>query len=224
MLIVIIRAFILYFVIILAVRLMGKRQIGELQPSELVVTLLLSNIATLPVEDISIPMTMGLVPIFTLVSIDVIVSCLTLRFRGLRRAVSGSAKIIISGGKIDQHVMRELRFTTDDLMAALRSQQIFDLNEVQLAVAETTGTISGYPKKSAQPVTCEDMSIKCENTDPPVMVIADGEVSKAALRYLDLDEKWLDSVIKAKGTTVENVFIMTAENGSTYTIIEREKN
>lgn len=223
MLIIIIRAFILYFVIILAVRLMGKRQIGEMQPSELVVTLLLSNIATLPVEDISIPMTMGLVPIFTLVSIDVIVSCLTLRFRGLRRAVSGSAKIIISQGKIDQHTMRELRFTTDDLMAALRSQQIFDINDVQLAVAETTGTISVYPKRSAQPVTCEDMSVNCEDADPPVMVIADGEVSNAALRYLGLDDKWLESVLKAKGTKVGDVFIMTAESGGSYTIIEREK-
>ena len=223
MLIIIIRAFILYFVIILAVRLMGKRQIGEMQPSELVVTLLLSNIATLPVEDISIPMTMGLVPIFTLVSIDVIVSCLTLRFRGLRRAVSGSAKIIISQGKIDQHTMRELRFTTDDLMAALRSQQIFDINDVQLAVAETTGTISVYPKRSAQPVTCQDMSVNCEDADPPVMVIADGEVSNAALRYLGLDDKWLESVLKAKGTKVGDVFIMTAESGGSYTIIEREK-
>ena len=224
MLIIIIRALILYFVIILAARLMGKRQIGELQPSELVVTLLLSNIATLPVEDISIPMTMGLVPIFTLVSIDVIVSFLMLRFRGFRRAVSGSAKILISNGTIDQHTMRELRFTTDDLMAALRSQQIFDINDVQLAVAETTGTISVYPKKSAQPVTCADMSVKCEDADPPVMVIADGEVSKAALRYLGLDDKWLESVIRAKGTTVENVFIMTAESGGSYTIIEKERN
>lgn len=223
MLIIIIRAFILYFVIVFAVRLMGKRQIGEMQPSELVVTLLLSNIATLPVEDISIPMTMGLVPIFTLVSIDVIVSCLTLRFRGLRRAVSGSAKIIISQGKIDQHTMRELRFTTDDLMAALRSQQIFDINDVWLAVAETTGTISVYPRKSTRPITCEDMSVNCEDADPPVMVITDGEVSKAALRYLGLDDKWLDSVLKAKGTKVGDVFIMTAESGGSYTIIEREK-
>lgn len=222
MLIVTIRAFILYFAIILAVRLMGKRQIGELQPSELVVTILISNIATLPVEDINIPMTMGLVPIFTLVSIDVILSCLSLRFRSVRKAVSGSAKLIVSGGRIDQHAMRELRFTTDDLMAALRSQQIFDLNDVQFAVAETTGTITVCPKKTAQPPTAADLGIKAENSDPPVMVVSDGQVSKAALRYIGLDEKWLRGVVKAQGAAIKDIFIMTAESGGSYTVIKRE--
>ena len=222
MLIVIIRAFILYFTIILAVRLMGKRQIGELQPSELVITMLLSNIATLPVEDINIPMTMGIVPIFTLVSIDVILSCLSLRFRGVRKAVSGSAKLIVSGGKVDQHAMRELRFTTDDLMAALRAQQIFDLEDVQFAVAETTGTITVCPKKSAQPPTATDLNIETKDSDPPVMVISDGQVSKAALRYIGLDEKWLHKVVGAQGAEIKDIFIMTAESGGSYTVIKRE--
>ena len=201
---------------------MGKRQIGELQPSELVITMLLSNIATLPVEDISIPMTMGIVPIFTLVSIDVIVSCLSLRYRGVRRAVSGSAKILISDGKIDRHAMHELRFTTDDLMAALRSQQIFDINDVQFAVAETTGTISVCPKKSASPPSAVDLGIKVENSDPPVMVISDGEVSRAALDFLGLDKEWLKKVVKAKGAEIGDVFIMTAENAAKYTVIKKE--
>ena len=196
MLIVIIRSFILYFAITAAVRLMGKRQIGELQPSELVITMLLSNIATLPVEDISIPMTMGIVPIFT--------------------------KILISDGKIDRHAMHELRFTTDDLMAALRSQQIFDINDVQFAVAETTGTISVCPKKSASPPSAVDLGIKVENSDPPVMVISDGEVSRAALDFLGLDKEWLKKVVKAKGAEIGDVFIMTAENAAKYTVIKKE--
>jgi uncharacterized membrane protein YcaP (DUF421 family) len=223
MLIVFIRSFILYFVIMAAVRLMGKRQIGDLQPSELVITMLLSNIVTLTVEDISIPMLMGIVPVFTLVSIDVILSFLCLRYRGIRRAVSGSAKLIISDGKIDQQVMRELRFTTDDLMAALRAQQVFDLEEVQFAVAETTGTISVCPKKTASPPTAEDMGIDLDNSDPPVMVISDGEVSCAALKFLGLDEEWLDKVIKAQGTDTSGIFIMTAESASKYTIVKKEK-
>ena len=222
MLIVTIRAFILYFTIVAAVRLMGKRQIGELQPSELVITILLSNIATLPVEDISIPMTMGIVPIFTLISIDVIVSYLSLRFRGVRRAVSGSAKLIISNGRIDQHAMHELRFTTDDLMAALRSQQIFDPADVQFAVAETTGTISVCPKRAAQPPTAADAGLSPEESDPPVMGISDGQGSQAALRHLGLDESWLRKVVRAQGTDIGGVFIMTAESASKFTVVKRE--
>ena len=222
MLIVIIRAFILYFVIIAAVRLMGKRQIGELQPSELVVTILLSNIATLPVEDISIPMTMGIVPIFTLAVIDVIVSYISLHSRGLRRAVSGTAKLLVTNGKIDQHAMRELRFTTDDLMAALRAQQVFDLADVQFAVAETTGTITVCPKKSASPPTAADLGMSPEEADPPVMVISDGEISCAALRHLGLDEKWVRKVVKARGCGIDGVFIMTAESESKFTIVKKE--
>ena len=221
MIIVMIRALVLYCAVIAAVRLMGKRQIGELQPAELVVTILLSNIATLPVEDISIPVTMGLVPIFTLVGIDVIVSCLSLRFRGIRRAVSGSAKLIISNGEVDRRAMRELRFTTDDLMAALRSQQVFDIKDVQFAVAETTGTISVCPKRSAQPPTAADLGLSPEESDPPVMVISDGQVSSAALRHLGLDEKWLTKIVKAQGCQTKDVFIMTAADASDYTIIKR---
>ena len=222
MLIVMIRAFILYFTVVAAVRFMGKRQIGELQPAELVVTILLSNIATLPVEDMSIPMMMGLVPMITLVCLDVAVSYLTLRFRGFRRAVSGSAKLLISDGRIDRQAMHELRFTTDDLMAALRAQQVFDIRDVQFAVAETTGTISVCPKKSASPPTAADLGLSPEESDPPVMVISDGDVSHTALKYLRLDEAWLQKVVKAKGCGIEGVFIMTAKNASEYTIVKRE--
>lgn len=222
MLIVFIRSLILYFVIMAAVRLMGKRQIGDLQPSELVITMLLSNVVTLTVEDISIPMMMGIVPVFTLVSIDVIISFLCLKYRRIRRTVSGSAKLIITDGKIDQKVMRELRFTTDDLMAALRAQQVFDLKDVQFAVAETTGTISVCPKKTASPPTAEDMGIHLKNSDPPVMVISDGEISMSALDHLGLDEVWLDRVIKTQGTDMGEIFIMTAESASDYTIIKKE--
>ncbi len=223
MLIVFIRALILYFVIILSVRLMGKRQIGELQPSELVVTILLSNIATLPVEDINIPMSMGIVPIFTLVSIDVIVSCLSLKFKGLRTAISGSAKIIISNGRIDQRVLKELRFSADDLMASLRNVEVFDIEEVQLAVVETTGKISVCRKKTLSPPTCEDMGIKVQNSDPPVMVINNGSVSFEALSFLGLDKKWLDKVLGENGVGEKGVYIMSAQSRDKYTIIKKDQ-
>ena len=115
MLIVFFRAVILYILIVISIRLMGKRQIGELQPSELVITLLLSNIATLPIEDMTIPMSMGIVPIFTLVCLDVILSHCSLKFRGLRKLICGSPKIVVSRGIIDQKQLKDLRFSADDL-------------------------------------------------------------------------------------------------------------
>ena len=134
MLIVFFRAVILYILIVISIRLMGKRQIGELQPSELVITLLLSNIATLPIEDMTIPMSMGIVPIFTLVCLDVILSHCSLKFRGLRKLICGSPKIVVSRGIIDQKQLKGLRFSADDLLESLRSMGILSFRCRQRAV------------------------------------------------------------------------------------------
>ena len=120
-----IRALILYFVVIFSVRLMGKRQLGELQPSELVITILISNIATLPLEDTAIPLLPGILPILSMVCFEVIISWFSLKSRRLRRVICGSPKIIIRNGQIEQDTMRELRLSIDDLMTALRGNQVF---------------------------------------------------------------------------------------------------
>ncbi|MGN1133577.1 MAG: DUF421 domain-containing protein [Oscillospiraceae bacterium] len=222
MLIVFFRSVILYILIIFAMRFMGKRQLGELQPSELVITILMSNIATLPIEDTNIPMIMGVVPIFTLVCLDVFMSHLTLVSRKFRKVVSGSPKIIISNGKVDQKQMKNLRLTIDDLMEALRSQQIFDITEVQLATVETTGAISVYQKCEYQPCTPDVMNIKTQNSNPPQLIIDDGEIANEALDFLGLDNKWLESVLKKEKCKTEDVFIMTANDSKEYTLIRKE--
>ena len=223
MFIVFFRAVILYLIIVGGVRLMGKRQLGELQPSELVVTVLLSNIATLPVENTGIPMLMGIIPIFTLVSLDVILSHLLMRFRPLRKAMCGCAKIVISDGRIDQKVLRDLRFSVDDLMQSLRSQQVFDIAQVQLAVVETTGQISVYQKQPFQPATCKDLKIKGESTDPPQLVIDSGRAVEGALTSLGFDDKWLQSTLAAKGLRTKDVFIMTCTKDAQTSIIPFER-
>ena len=223
MFIVFFRAMILYLVIVVSMRLMGKRQLGELQPSELVVTVLLSNIATLPVENVNIPMIMGVIPIFTLVSLDVILSHLSLKFRPLRKAICGSAKIVISDGKIDQKMLKDLRFSVDDLMQSLRSQQIFDVSQVQLAVVETTGQISVYQKKDAQPVTCRDMKIKGEDSDPPKLIIDSGKLIGESLSGLGFDRKWLESVLKAQGRQIKDIFLMTCDGDGKTVVVPFER-
>ncbi|MBQ9375909.1 MAG: DUF421 domain-containing protein [Ruminococcus sp.] len=222
MLIVFFRAIILYIIIIFSIRLMGKRQLGELQPSELVVTILMSNIATLPIEDINIPMLMGVIPIFTLVCLDVGLSYLTMKSRRFRKVVSGSPKIIITNGKIDQKQMKKLRFTIDDLMESLRSEQVFDIAEVQLAVVETTGKITVYQKPEKQPCNCEDMGITKPATNPPQLIVDDGEIVENALSYLSLDKKWLESALKKEKCKLDDVFLMTADEDKKYKLVRRE--
>ncbi|MBR1393789.1 MAG: DUF421 domain-containing protein [Ruminococcus sp.] len=222
MLTVLLRAVILYILIIFSIRLMGKRQIGELQPSELVVTILVSNIATLPIEDITIPMIMGVVPILTLVSLDVFAAQLSLKSGKLRRLFSGQPKIIISGGRIDQKMMRSLRYTVDDLMESLRGCSVFDINDVQLAVVETTGKLSVYQKQSSQPATKEDMKVKSDEKDPPQLIITDGEVNDAALRSVGRDRTWLKKITSAAGVSEREVFMLTADTDGEYSIIKKE--
>lgn len=217
-----IRAVILYCVLIFSVRLMGKRQIGELQPSELAITILISNIATLPVEDLSIPLVTGLLPVLTLVCLDVLMSWFSMKSKKMRGIVSGEPVIIISDGKVDQQKLYNLRFTTDDLMEAIRSQGIFDLEEVQFAVVETTGKVSVYPKFKNRPVTNEDMNIKNSTSDPPAVVVQDGRVMDSSLKRLGLGKQWLDKILSENDVHETDIFLMTAETAGKYRIIKKE--
>lgn len=216
------RAILLYVIIIFCIRIMGKRQLGELQPGELVVTIMLSNIATLPIEDINIPVAMGLVPIFTIVCLDIFMSYISLSSRRFRRLIGGSPKIVISNGKIDQKIMRRLRFTTDDLFEALRSQQVFDIDDVQLAVVETTGQISVYLKKEKSPVTLGDITDNAENSDPPMLIVDNGNLIPGSLSLIGGTKKWLDKILKKECCRIDDIYIMTAQKDKSYTIIQKE--
>lgn len=218
------RAIILYVLIVLSMRLMGKRQIGELQPSELVITVLMSNIATLPIEDITIPMAMGVVPIFTLVCLDVILSHFSLKFRGLRKIICGSPKIVVSDGKIDQKQLKDLRFSADDLMESLRSMGIFDICEVQLAVVETTGKISVYQKQQFRPVTNGSMKIIDDDEgDPPQLVVDNGKIIDSTLRFIGKDRDWLMEKLDEKKVPLRQVYICTADDSGKITVIGKEQ-
>lgn len=209
MLIIFIRAIILYCVLILTVRLMGKRQIGELQPSELAVTILISNIATLPVEDPSLPLITGLIPILTLGCLDVLMSYMGMRHGRIRTFMSGRPVVIVSGGVIDQQKMHELRFTVDDLLQAVRSENIFDISEVQFAVVETTGKVSVYPKYGSRNVTNSDLQIMGESADPPVLVIEDGILLEENLSFAGGEKGWLESELSERKLSIKDIYMAT---------------
>ncbi len=222
MLTVFIRGIILYVLVVFAVRLMGKRQIGDLSPAELVITILISNIATLAMEDVSVPLLTGTVPILTLVCLDVISSYICLNSRKIRHAVSGRPKIIISNGVIDQRGLRALRYTVDDLMSSLRTQGIFDISQVQYAVVETTGAISALLKPEYLPLTPKSAASPEPAADPPQAVISDGDMIRSAETTLDLREADILKELKRKHLGVGDVFLCTAGADGKLYIIEKE--
>lgn len=209
--IILIRSLILYVLVIFSVRLMGKRQLGELQPSELVITILISNIATLPLEDVDIPVIIGAVPILSLVCFEVIMSWLILKFPKLRKIVSGSPKIIIRNGELDVHTMRELRLSVDDLLTAVRGRDIFDLNEIQYAIVETTGSFSIMKKQSADTPTRNDLSLKCECADPPILIISDGRLLENAVKCLGFTAETICRTIKNANGKINDILLMTCD-------------
>ena len=222
MTIILIRSLILYALVIFSVRLMGKRQLGELQPSELVITILISNIATLSLEDPDIPLLQGILPVLALVCFEVLSSWVSLRFPAFRRLVSGTPQVIIRNGEIDQHKLRALRFSPDDLMASLRTAGIFSVDEVQFACAETNGTISVLRKAEKQPAEKADVCAALQDTDPPRTIIADGILREQALQEAGLDKSWAESVLRKAGLRIGEVFLMTADADRQFTLIPKE--
>jgi uncharacterized membrane protein YcaP (DUF421 family) len=175
--------------------LMGKRQIGELQPSELVTTIMVSNIAAIPIENPGSPMINGLLSIALLACLEVLFSALLLKSKKLRGIIIGHPRCVIRDGTVDQRELRSL----DDLMEMLRSSGTFDISEVLFAIVETNGSLSIYPKFSNRPVTNGDLSMldiePPASEAPPVIVVADGELDRNALGYCNLSERWLKELL-----------------------------
>lgn len=210
MLTVIIRSVILFALVIAALRLMGKKQLGELQPSELVTTILISNIATLSLEEPSMPMIVGAVPILMIACIDVLMSGIMMKSVRFRKAVTGSPRVIISDGKIDQKEMKNLRYTIDDVLESMRESDIFDINDVRYAIVETTGKINFFKKTDGK-------------TNPPIVIIKDGTLLEDGLTRAGLCEKWLEEILEKRGTEKEEIFLLTACGDGSYTLILKEK-
>lgn len=223
LLILIIRSFLLYALIIFALRLMGKKQLAQLQPSELVSTIMISNIATLSLEDSSVPMIYGIIPILMIVCTDVFMSFAMLKSSKLRKAVTGTPQVIISDGVIDQQVMKHLRYSIDELMEAMRECMIFDISQVQYAIVETTGKINFYQKSRYRTVENGDMKITVENCNPPLLLIKDGEINKAALETYRGGEKKLNEILNQNGVALKDVFIMTDSPDKGVCIVLKDK-
>lgn len=224
MIITIIRTVILYVFVTLGIRLMGKRQIGEMQPNELVVTLLISEIAAIPLQDTSQPIIDGVVAIFMLVILEIIISVISMKSMFMRKIMNGKSAVIIKNGVIDQNVMRRVRMTVLDLVELLRGQNVFDISTVAFAVLEVNGNLSVLLKSPEQPATAGDLNIEKDNAVLPLPVISDGKIIKESLGALEIDEKDVTETVKANNTEVKKVFLMTMDRYKNISIIKmREK-
>lgn len=218
-----IRTLLLYVLIIFAVRMMGKRQISELQTSELVVTLLISNIASIPMQDTDQSMLSGIIPILVLVVCEVIISFLMLKRAGFRRVICGKPIVVINDGKIDQSEMKRLRMSTEDLYEQLRQKNVFNIEDVAFAVMETNGTLSVLKKPENETVTAKQMGIKTTDKGLQAVVISDGEIAQSSLDFCGLDKEWLYSILSNENIKLNDIFIMTADKRRTYQIIKKER-
>jgi uncharacterized membrane protein YcaP (DUF421 family) len=221
---VVIRTLLLYFAVTFSIRIMGKRQIGDMQPNELVITLLISEIAAIPLQDMSQPILFGLLPIFLLVVIEITLSVLVLKSSFLRRLISGRSVIIIKNGVIDQNAMKNLRLTILDLIELLRGQNVFDISTVAFAVMEVNGDLSVLLKSSEQPATAKDVGAKNATASLPLPVICDGKIVKESLIALQLSNGELENRIKLANTEIKKIFLMTLDrNGNSNIINMRDK-
>lgn len=214
MIIAVIRTIILYLLIILGVRLLGKRQIGELEPSELVLSLIIADLAAVPMQDFGIPLLMGLIPILTLLCLSAILSGLTVRSIRFRALLCSRPSIVVQDGKILSKELNKNRFTVDELMEELRMAGITDLSSVKYAVLETTGRISVLPYVQDQPVTHRAMGLKPREGGLPITIISDGRVLRRNLRARHLSQGWLDQELASRGVkSPKAVFLLTVDEG-----------
>ena len=213
MLITLWRTMILFIAVTCSLRFMGKRQIGELQPSELVTTIMVSNIAAIPIENPGSPMINGLLSIALLACLEVLFSALLLKSKKLRGIIIGHPRCVIRDGTVDQRELRSLRWSIDDLMEMLRSSGTFDISEVLFAIVETNGSLSIYPKFSKRPATNGDLSMldiePPASEAPPVIVVADGELDRNALGYCNLSERWLKELLTERKLKLEDIFLLS---------------
>lgn len=222
MLLSLIRGFIVYVIVIVAVRIMGKRQIGQLQPTELVVTILLSEIAAEPVVDDSFPLTNSLAVILLLVSLEILVSFTALKLPRFRQLVQGNSIAVIENGKLNRKRMKDLRLSVDDLLEALRLKDVFDITDVEFAYVETNGDISVELKNEKKTVTAEQMKIREDETGIPYLIISDGRVITENFSRCCLTERKLDKLLKSKNLRAEDIMILTADKQKVKTIITKE--
>ena len=216
------RTIVLYASLILAVRLMGKRQIGQMEPSEFVVAMLVADLVAIPMQNNAIPLLNGLVPMLTVLGLELILSHLSLRSIRLRKLLCGKPVILIDNGKIIQENLRRTQVTLDELSGHLREKDVLDIQTVQFAILETNGNLSVFPYPAELPATARDAKVKASKQYLPLTVISDGHLLSDNLKKAKKDGAWLQKVLLERNTTVDGTYLLTVDRGDHVYYIPKE--
>ena len=216
------RTVILYFLIMTGLRLMGKRQIGELEPSELVLTMMISDLATVPMQDFGIPLLAGVLPILTLLSLSMLLSQLSLLSLRFRELMCGTPSILIRNGKLQQDAMRKNRYTLDELLEQLRGQGYVSVDEVRWAVLENSGQLSILPWARQRPPTAEELGLTPEEDELPFILINDGRIVRRNLARSGRNEAWLQKELRRTGHSAGEIFLLTVDGSGKVLCIPKE--
>ncbi len=206
-----VRTIVLYLVLILVIRLMGKRQIGQMEPAEFVVTMLVANLAAIPMQDGGIPLYSGLLPILTVLGVELVLSGLSLQSIKLRRILCGKPVILVENGKPLQQNMRKTRITLDELTGHLREKDVLDLRAVQYAILETNGNLSVFPYPKEKPASAKDAGIQATRQFLPITLVSDGRVLTENLVQAKKDRAWVEKVLQQRDATVDNTWLLTVD-------------
>ena len=217
------RTIVLYAALIIGLRLTGKRQIGELEPNELVLTMLLSDLAAVPMQDFGIPLLTGVIPILVLLTMTMILSVLTMKFPALRALLCGKPSIVIRNGKPDRHEMRRNRLTVDELLEELRMNGYTDLTQIRYAILETSGRLSVLPYANQKPPCAQQLNLRTSDGGLPRVIISDGTLLQQNLTAAGLDAAWLTEQLKQHhAPSPAHVFLMTVDELGKVYFVPRE--
>ena len=217
------RTLLIYLCVLFAMRLMGKRQLGELQPEELVSTMLISNLASISIESEEVPITASLVPLFLIALLELLSSVLSFYSQGFSNLVAGRPKTVIQNGRIDQQALRMLRLSAADLLEALRSKDIYDPRDVSYAIVETNGTLSVALKPSREPATLSDLGIAVQRAQATIPFVVDGQVLADNLQFCGKDMDWLERTATANTLMVSEILLLLGNDTEDYFLLRKEK-
>ncbi len=216
------RTILIYLCVLFAMRLMGKRQLGELQPEELVSTILISNLASISIESEDVPVTASLIPLFLIAALELLGSVLSFRSQCFFNFLSGRPKTVIQDGQIDQDALRMLRLTTADLMEALRGKNVFDPREVSYAVIETNGTLSVALRPEKEPARLADLQLRAQQVNATIPFVLDGQVLDDNLRWCGKDRAWLERTAQANTLLISEILLLIGNETEDYFLLKKE--
>lgn len=220
--VILLRTLLVYLTTIGAMRLMGKRQLGELQPSELVTTILISNLASISIESPELPLTASLVPVLLIAALELLFSALCFRLGGFARLLSGKPMIVIRDGTIDKNTLRQMRITMDDLLEALRGKDIFDPNEVAYAVVETNGALSVCKKWQSETPARQDLDLPAPAAKKPMLpLVIDGRIAAENLAFCGKTEGWVHKVLGQKKVPLAHTLLLLSDDTEEYRLIKK---